>query len=133
MYYTVDYFYNLNLKFDIQSGFFEKEDEQGWDLFNWFSNTNLIFNIKCLWCLSSKFLMRLTQLNLQTINATPRLIFNHSTTRDFIKLWQNKKSQIFVVMLDFYLSFFEFEYAACIKKRYSKTGRHNKRLCLLIL
>ena len=28
MFYTVDYFYHLNLNFDIQSGFFDEEDEQ---------------------------------------------------------------------------------------------------------
>ena len=29
MYYTVDYFDTLNLNFDIQSGFFDEEDDQG--------------------------------------------------------------------------------------------------------
>jgi hypothetical protein len=44
------------------------------------------------------------------------------------KALTNKKSQIFVVM-----SFFEFESAACSKKRHAKTEHHNKHLALLIL
>ena len=35
MYYTVDYFDTLNLNFDIQSGFFDEEDDQGWNLFTY--------------------------------------------------------------------------------------------------
>jgi hypothetical protein len=45
----------------------------------------------------------------------------------------NKKGQSFVVMLGFWMFFFEFTSAACCKKRHAKTEHHNKRLAILIL
>ena len=74
----------------------------------WFSTIN-ICDICHFWCVWPSW-----------INATLRLLFNHSTTRDFIKLWQNKRSRIFNVMLDFYMSCFDLSLLPASKKDMQK-------------
>ena len=49
-----------------------------------------------------------------------RWLYHNGTKFFLLKPCQNKKDKYFVVMLGFFMSFFEFASAACCKKRHAK-------------